>query len=254
LNAESRPQELRGTPASQWIRYERARIPGFLWERKAITKGQAITITRADFEPIYREWGDSIYSRIFEVYVDDSNQPIKAIIKECNIHPVSDEILNINFLRYEEKKRFRINLPIYWLNEENCLGVKQGGSLLFLRNHIDIVYKGPSKDIPPVLAIDLQNCPKGKVIRMQELDLPAGVEVYAPLREQVLAVVRGFQEEYEEDEEEKPKAAVAAAKPAPGAAGGAAKPAAAKPAAAKPAAAAGGGGAAKPAAGAPGKK
>lgn len=203
LNVESRGRELYGTTASRYIRYERARIPSVLFHRNKLSSGEGITIVRADFEPHYREWSDAIFSRVFELYLDNSDSPVQAVLKEIQTHPITDQILNITFMRYEgATQKLKVPLPVVYLNESECLGVRQGGTLVLVRHATKVWYKGPPQDIPPVLAIDLKNVPKGKVVRMQELDLPPHCRVVAPQQDQVLCVVQGKMEDVEEDEED----------------------------------------------------
>ena len=105
------------------------------------------------------------------VYLIDLNidgKTFKAIIKDLQFHPVTDEVIHVDFLEIFENKPITIEIPV----KLNGLaeGVKSGGKLTLEQRKLRV--KGLMKDIPDQLEIDITNLGLGKSIQVGQLSYP----------------------------------------------------------------------------------
>lgn len=89
----------------------------------------------------------------------------KAVIKELQFHPTSDQLLHIDFYEVNEEKPITIGIPV----KLNGLaqGVKEGGRINLSIRKIDVT--APYHVIPETLDIDVTNLQLGKSIKVGQL-------------------------------------------------------------------------------------
>ncbi|MBR5349887.1 MAG: 50S ribosomal protein L25 [Prevotella sp.] len=108
----------------------------------------------------------AIYSpTVYVVNLDIDGEMHKAVIKELQFHPVSDQLLHADFYEINEEKPITIGIPV----KLNGLaqGVRDGGRLSLIVRKVNVTAK--YTDIPEVLDIDVTNLTIGKSIKVGEL-------------------------------------------------------------------------------------
>ena len=100
---------------------------------------------------------------------------VKAILKDSQYHPVSDEILHIDFLEVFENKPIIMEVPVAM--EGHAAGVKSGGKLQQSMRKIKV--KGFAKNIPELLTVNVEHLELGKVIKVGELSFD-NIELVSP--------------------------------------------------------------------------
>jgi len=88
-----------------------------------------------------------------------------AILKEMQTHPVSDEVIHIDFLQIFENKPVVTEIPI--VLEGLAQGVKDGGKLSMDMRKLKV--KGLYKDFPEKLTINIEDLGLGKTIQVGNL-------------------------------------------------------------------------------------
>ena len=122
------------------------------------------------------------------IYVVDlqieGREPVKAILKDIQFHPVKDNIRHVDFLEITEEKPIIMDVPVKL--EGLAVGVKAGGKLgLQLRK---LRVKAPYTVIPDRLVIDVTKLAIGKTIKVGELNYE-GLEILNA-KEAVVCAVR----------------------------------------------------------------
>lgn len=107
----------------------------------------------------------------------------KAVIREVQFHPVTDDVLHIDFFRVTEDKPVVIEVPVK-LNGSSD-GVKQGGKLSLSARKLKV--SALLKDLPDTLDIDITTLGLGKTIMVGELNFP-NIEILNPNSTVVCAV------------------------------------------------------------------
>ena len=100
---------------------------------------------------------------LIEIIID--KEKIQAIMGDIQFHPVTDNILHIDFLRIFDDQKFKIELPINL--EGNAIGVRNGGRLAL--NMRRLLVEGLSKDLPETIEIDISKIKIGESIRVSDL-------------------------------------------------------------------------------------
>ena len=129
---------------------------------------------------------------IFEVNVEDKDQFV--LVKEIQYHPVTDEIIHIDFQKVKEDEK--ISLEVAVRSSGEAQGVKLGGLLVQMLNSVTI--KCRPAEIPEFLEIDVTDMEMNTNLFVKDITLPTDVEM---LTADDIAVV-SVQEPKEEKEEE----------------------------------------------------
>ena len=150
-----------------------------------------------------------------------------VLARDVQVHPVTDEVIHVDFMRVTPKTTIHAQVPVHFLNEETCPGIKNKGSLTVVRHDLELVCL--ATDIPEQIEIDLTPFNIGDAIKISDVALPKGVKPAISGRDFTIATItppRLLLEE--EDAINAEKAAVEAEKAAEEAAKAAAAEAAAK--------------------------
>ena len=142
---------------------------------------------------------------IFEINVADKDQFV--LVKEVQYHPVTDEIIHVDFQQVKEDQKISLEVPLR--TEGEAEGVKLGGILVQLLNVVTINCK-PS-NVPEALTIDVTELEMNSTLLVKDIELPddvemvtaddiAAVSVQEPKKEE--EVVEEILEEGEEGEEQ----------------------------------------------------
>ena len=129
---------------------------------------------------------------IFEVNVEDKDQFV--LVKEIQYHPVTDEIIHIDFQKVKEDEK--ISLEVAVRSSGEAQGVKLGGLLVQMLNTVTIKCK--PAEIPEFLEIDVTDMEMNTNLFVKDITLPEDIEM---LTADDIAVV-SVQEPKEEKEEE----------------------------------------------------
>jgi len=128
---------------------------------------------------------------IFEVNVEDKNQFV--LVKEIQYHPVTDEIIHIDFQKVKEDEK--ISLEVAVRSSGEAQGVKLGGLLVQMLNSVTIKCK--PAEIPEFLEIDVTDMEMNTNLFVKDITLPTDVEM---ITAEDIAVV-SVQEPKQEKEE-----------------------------------------------------
>ena len=103
---------------------------------------------------------------------DDQN----VIVKELQRHPATQRVLHADLQRVNPDTKISISVPVRFLNEDNCIGVKMhGGAISRLINNIDITCL--ASNLPEYLEVDVAELDVGDSVFLSALNLPEGVEI-----------------------------------------------------------------------------
>jgi large subunit ribosomal protein L25 len=209
-----------GKGAARHVRRE-GRIPGVIYGG-----GDAPEPISLD----YRELNKLIYAghfltTIFELDVNGTKE--RVIPRDYQLDPVSDRPLHVDFLRLRAGASLKVEVPVHFINQDICPGIKRGGSLNIVRHAIEM--RVPADAIPEAVTVDCASLQINDSVHLTEIALPQGCKPTQRERDFTIATIVPPHVAAEEPAAAAP--AATAAVPAPEAK---AKPAeAAAPAAAK---------------------
>ncbi len=133
-------------------------------------------------------------SHVVNLLVEDGNVR-RAVIREVQIQPVSQEVLHIDFQEVSEHEMIEISLQLVFRGEP--VGVKEGGGVLDIQKH-EITIACPADAVVDELRIDVSGLDLGAALHVKELALPEGATAVSPA-DMVLVMVRRPREVVEEE-------------------------------------------------------
>ena len=117
---------------------------------------------------------ESFYSQILDLSIDGKVE--RVVLKDMQRHPYKPFVMHMDFQRVDESAALTIRIPVHFLNEEDCIGVKQeGGVIARLMTEIEITCL--PKDLPESIEVDVANLGVGDAVHLADLVLPDGVEI-----------------------------------------------------------------------------
>ncbi len=113
------------------------------------------------------------YSNVIDLNVGKTK--IEVILKDIQRDPQKSHITHIDFLEVDQNVKITVNVPINFINEDTCVGVKKSGGVV---SHIitEIEINCLPKDIPENIEVDVQELDINQSIHLTEIKLPDGVE------------------------------------------------------------------------------
>jgi large subunit ribosomal protein L25 len=90
-------------------------------------------------------------SRLFEIQL--GTDTTRALMRDVQFHPVTDQPEHIDFQRLAAGERIRVSVQVVFLNEGTCPGIKRGGVLNVVRHTVEVACDPDS--IPEKFEADL---------------------------------------------------------------------------------------------------
>ena len=167
LNAENR--EIEGKSSSRLLR-RGGSVPAIIYG--GTKEPLRISILEKDISKASSVPGFT--TQILSISVAGKEENV--IIKEIQRHPATERVLHADLMRVNPDTKISISVPIRFINEESCVGVKMhGGVVSHLINNIDISCL--ASNLPEYLEIDVEEMNIGDSVFLSALKLPEGVEI-----------------------------------------------------------------------------
>ena len=167
INARSR--EDTGTGASRRLRRQSGEVPAIIYGGKK--HAEKISILHKDITKALEN--EAVYSSIISLAVDGKAED--TIIKDIQRHPAKQVILHLDFLRVSKTTKLQTRVPLNFLNEDICVGVKMGGGLI-AHTMTDIEVSCLPKDLPESIDVDMEQIDVGQIVHLSDIKMPSGVE------------------------------------------------------------------------------
>jgi len=123
---------------------------------------------------------EGFFSSIIEFSADGGAKQ-KVVIKDMQRHPAKPVVMHMDFMRVDDNQELIMNIPIHFLNADNCPASKVAGIVIDYQIH-EIEITCLPKDLPESFEVDLANFDVGDSVMLSEIEMPEGVQVIAFLR------------------------------------------------------------------------
>ena len=162
-----------GKGASRRLRRD-GKLPGIVYG----TNKDASMIVFNHNEIMHQLEQEAFYSRVLTLKIGKTTQ--KVVLKDLQRHPFKRSVLHIDLQRIDEDQKLTMRVPLHFINEEMCIGVKQdGGVISHLMTEVEIVCL--PKDLPEFLDIDMSEVGINETLQLKDIKLPEGIEIYSLL-------------------------------------------------------------------------
>ena len=143
------------------------RIPAVIYGDKKEPIG--ITLESREITKIVHQPG--IFGRLLDIKISGSKHTV--LTRDIQFHPVTDNVLHLDFLRIAGSAKVAVAIAVEFINEDECPGIKVGGVLNVVRYEVELLC--PATTIPEKITVDLQGLKIGDSVHISTIELPNGV-------------------------------------------------------------------------------
>ena len=168
LSAE--PRTLHGKGATRRLRRIDAKVPAIIYGGGKEPQSIALGF----FEVTNASHHEGFYSQILTIDIGGARE--QAILRDVQRHPASDSVTHLDFQRVRSDEMLHVQIPIHFLNEDRCAGVRLGGGSIH-HNLTDVEIQCLPRDLPQYIEVDMADKIVGDAIHLSDLVLPQGVSI-----------------------------------------------------------------------------
>lgn len=157
-----------GKGSSRRLRRLENLVPGIVYGGNA----EPVQISIAQNILIKALEDEAFYASVIDLTIDGKKQQV--ILKDLQRHPAKPIILHADFMRVDAKTEIVVNVPLHFVNEDKCVGVKmQSGKIMHEASEVEV--RCLPKDLPEFIEVDMTEVEAGTVLHISDLTLPKGV-------------------------------------------------------------------------------
>ncbi|WP_269617829.1 50S ribosomal protein L25/general stress protein Ctc [Zhongshania sp. BJYM1] len=158
-----------GKGASRRLRRLESEVPAIVYGGE--NAPQMISILHKDLLWFLED--EAFFTSVVTLDIDGKQESV--VLKDLQRHPAKLKILHADFLRVDANTKITLHVPLHFINEDTCVGVKtQGGNITHAATDIEI--QCLPKDLPEFIEVDMALVETGTTLHISDLTLPAGVE------------------------------------------------------------------------------
>lgn len=150
-------------------------------------QGQEALSVQMDSKAFSKKMSLAGKNAMIQLSISGGDQPQQTMVavKEVQRHPVTNDILHVDFLKISMDKPMETAVPLHFVG--NAPGVKEGGMLSIVHRELNI--KCLPALIPETIEIDVKNLHIGNSLTIKDIALAEGIEVYVDANEPLVHVV-----------------------------------------------------------------
>lgn len=158
-----------GKGASRRLRHAE-QVPGIIYG--ADKDPVSFQMPHNELEKLLRH--EAVYSSVLDLDLDGTKEPV--VLKDMQRHPHKNRIMHLDLLRVDTTHKLTLSVPLHFINEETCVGVKlKGGLLDHVLNELEVTCL--AADLPEFIEVDVAELDLEEAIHLGDLKLPNGVEI-----------------------------------------------------------------------------
>ena len=166
LSAEERTDTGKG--ASRRLR-RLNRIPAIIYGGTKAQKPLSITLNSDEVRKVTEN--EAFFSHVVTVNIGNKSQ--QALVVDVQRNPARGWITHMDFQRVSNATMIHKKIPVHFVNEDTCPGVKAGGIVQHNLTEIEVSCK--ASDLPEFLEVDMSGLEIGTVVHLSDLKVPANV-------------------------------------------------------------------------------
>jgi large subunit ribosomal protein L25 len=169
------------------------RIPAVLYGPG--TDATLLSVNIHEFEQVLKN--HNINQMVLNLVIDNGDAlPKSVMIKELQAHPVTNDLIHADFYEISMTRKIWVNVQV--VVHGKSIGEERGGIVQIVRRELEVLCL-PS-EIPESIAIDISSLDIGDAIHVEEIQLPAGVEISPETNFTVVTITSVMVEEEPEEE------------------------------------------------------
>ena len=198
LSAEPRPQAGKGAAR---VTRRAGRVPAIVYgggDEPALISLEPRELSRCLARP-------GFFNHLVEISVEGATH--RTLPREVQYHPVTDAPLHIDFQRVAAGAEVHVTVPVVFIDQERCPGLRRGGILNVVRHGVEMVCS--VDNIPERLVVSLAGVDIGDSIHIHAVEMPEGARPVIHERDFTVASIAASSAAREEASQAAATAAVA---------------------------------------------
>jgi len=111
------------------------------------------------------------YTNVLEL--DLGKEKVKVLPRDVQLHPVRDEPIHIDFLRFDPKAEIKVMVAVNIIDEDKSPGVKIGGLVQMVRPEVELFCR--ADNIPQSINASVAGLDIGGSVHISSMEMPEGV-------------------------------------------------------------------------------
>ena len=142
-------------------------VPGVLYGD--IDKNISLSVKKSSLDHFLKT--TNFKSKVIKISLE--GKEYQVLPRDIEFDNISSQPIHVDFQKLSANTKVVVWIPVKFLNEETCPGLKMGSVLNIVRRKVDL--NRPADKIPSELVVDLANREIGESIHISAINLPEGV-------------------------------------------------------------------------------
>ena len=119
---------------------------------------------------------EAFYSHILTLKMPSGDE--RVVLKDMQRHPYKAQVMHMDFLRINENETLTMRVPLHFVNEDICVGVKTGGGVI---SHLmtELEVECLPRNLPEYIEVDVAELELNAALHLSDISVPEGVEIAA---------------------------------------------------------------------------
>ena len=139
-------------------------------------EGEAVMLSLSSNELLKAMQIEAFYSQVLNVSIDGKSE--QAVVRDLQRNPADERVQHVDFQRVRANVAITVSVPLHFINEESCVGVKmQGGTLTRTLTEVEVSCLPAS--LPEYIEVDMAEVESGTSVHLSDLNIGEGVTIIA---------------------------------------------------------------------------
>ena len=161
-----------GKGASRRLRRLEGKVPAIIYGGE----GEAVMLSLSSNELSKAMQVEAFYSQVLNVSIDGKSE--QAVVRDLQRNPADERVQHVDFQRVRADVAITVSVPLHFINEESCVGVKmQGGTLT--RTLTEVEVSCLPANLPEYIEVDMAGVESGTSVHLSDLNIGEDVTIIA---------------------------------------------------------------------------
>ena len=161
-----------GKGASRRLRRLEDKVPAIIYGGEG--EAQMLTLSANELSKAMQI--EAFYSQILSLSV--AGKAEQAVVRDVQRNPANERVQHVDFQRVRADREINVNVPLHFINEEACVGVKmQAGTLTKTLAEVEVSCL--PANLPEYIEVDMLEVESGTSVHLSDLNIGEGVSIVA---------------------------------------------------------------------------
>ncbi len=104
--------------------------------------------------------------------LDINGEKHTVLARDVQLHPVTDIVEHVDFLRVSKKTKLAVDIPVQFVNEDKCPSLDQKGTLNVVRHTVELLVS--AMNIPDLIEVNVEGKEHGDAVKISDANMPEG--------------------------------------------------------------------------------